>query len=207
MLKLVKFIVCMFHFVFNLNFFKLIKRQLDKIYTLWICNEFDSSQTALIRCPMYLTGGRYIKIGMGFNCDQRLRLDAFDSYLGEKFAPQIIIGDNVSIQKDCHIGAINKVILGNNVLIASKVYISDHSHGKVGVDELDCPPSNRKLYSKGPVVIGNNVWIGEGAVILPNVIIGDNCIVGANSVVTKTFPDNCVIGGNPARIIRRLDKI
>jgi acetyltransferase-like isoleucine patch superfamily enzyme len=153
---------------------------------------------------MYLNGGKYILIGKGFNCDQRLRLDAFDYFLGVKFTPELLIGDNVSIQKDCHIGVINKVVLGNNVLIASKVYISDHSHGKVIAEELNCSPASRMLFSKGPVIIGNNVWIGEGVVILPNVTIGENCIIGANSVVTKSFPENSVIGGNPARIIKTL---
>ena len=65
-------------------------------------------------------------------------------------------------------------------------------------------PSLRKLYSKGPVIIEDNVWIGEGVAILPNVIIGENSIIGANAVVTKDIPRNSVVGGNPAKIIRTL---
>ena len=60
------------------------------------------------------------------------------------------------------------------------------------------------MFSKGPVIIGNNVWIGSGVIILPNVTIGDNCIIGANSVVTKSFDKNSVIAGNPARLIKTL---
>lgn len=205
MQRLIKYIIRILHAVFTLNLFKSIRRRLDQLYTAWISNEFNGCQSAFIRYPMYLTGGKYMSVGKGFNCDQRLRLDAFDFFLGEKFAPQLTIGENVSIQKDCHIGAINKIVIGNNVLIASKVYISDHSHGKVSKEELEFSPACRKLYSKGPIFIGNNVWIGEGVAILPNVSLGDNCIVGANSVVTKSFPENCVIGGNPARIIKLLD--
>lgn len=204
MLKLIKIIIRIFHYVCTLNFFKIIRLRLDQLYSIWISNEFKACQSPLIRYPMYLHGGAHMVIGKGFNCDQRLRLDAFESFLGEKFTPQLLIGDNVSIQKDCHIGVINKVVIGNNVLIASRVYISDHSHGKVIAEEIDCPPSCRKLYSKGPVIIGNNVWIGEGVAILPNVTIGDNCIVGANAVVTKSFSENCIIGGNPAKIIKVL---
>lgn len=70
--------------------------------------------------------------------------------------------------------------------------------------ELMIPPGDRSLYSKGPVIIGDNVWVGAGSCILPNVTIGNNCIIGANSVVTKSFPDNCVIAGNPAKIIKQL---
>ena len=65
-------------------------------------------------------------------------------------------------------------------------------------------PNKRNLISKGPVKIENNVWIGEGACILPNVTIGANSIVGANSVVTKSFPTNSIIGGVPAKLIKEI---
>lgn len=154
---------------------------------------------------MYLQGGNHISIGNFFECDQRLRLDAWDKFLEEEYKPVIIFGNCVSIQKDCHIGAINKIVIGNNVLLASKVYISDHSHGEISCEALSLPPAKRVLFSKGPVIIEDNVWLGEGVVVLPNVTIGENSIVGANSVVTKSFPKNSVIAGNPAKIIRILD--
>lgn len=157
-----------------------------------------------IAYPLSLHGGKYVTIGDNFSCDQRLRLDAYDAFLGYNFSPEITIGNNVSIQKDCHIGAINKIVLGNNVLLASKVYLSDHSHGEVNIEAIKLPPSQRKLYSKGPVIIEDNVWLGEGVVVLPNVTIGENTIVGANSVVTKSIPKNSIAGGNPARIIREI---
>lgn len=72
-------------------------------------------------------------------------------------------------------------------MVASRVFITDHFHGNTTYNDLQIPVRNRLLYSKGPVVIGNNVWIGEGASILPNVTIGDNSIVAAHAVVTKIF--------------------
>jgi len=181
-----------------LNFF-------NSLYSARILHSFKEAKNISVRFPIYLKGGQYIKIGVNFDCDQRLRLDAIDEFLGDKFTPQVIIGDNVSIQKDCHIGAINKIIIGNNVLLASKVFISDHSHGEITSESLLLPPSKRRLFSKGPVVIEDNVWIGEGVVILPGVTIGESSIVGANSVVTKSIPKNSVVGGNPARIIREIN--
>lgn len=187
-----------------LKFSTKIKNAFNSIYTTRILKNLKDANNGNIRYPMYLTGGEYIKIGNNFDCDQRLRLDAIDNFLGEKFCPEIIIGNNVSIQKDCHIGAINKISLGDNVLLASKVYISDHSHGEITKEAILLPPSKRKLYSKGPVIIEDNVWLGENVVVLPGVTIGENTVVGANAVVTKSIPKNSVVGGNPARVIREL---
>lgn len=174
-------------------------------YSLWISREFKSiGENAYIVPPLYLNGGRHITIGDNFGCDHRLRLDAFDNFLDDEFTPQITIGDNVSIQKDCHIGAINRIVIGDNVLIASKVYISDHSHGEINTQALTLSPAMRPLFSKGEVIIEDNVWIGEGVAVMPNVIIGKNSIIGANSVVTKSIAPNSVVAGNPARSIRTL---
>lgn len=204
--KIIQSLVHFFYFLFPPKFFNYLNSIFNYFYTIWIkkslCYLGDDSG---LSWPIYLWGGKYISIGNNFNCNQRLRIDAIDEFLGDNFSPKIIIGDNVSIQKDCHIGAINKILIGNNVLIASKVYISDHSHGEINVEALALCPALRKLYSKGPVIIEDNVWIGEGAVILPNVTIGENSIVGANAVITKSIPKNSVVGGNPARIIKKLN--
>lgn len=66
------------------------------------------------------------------------------------------------------------------------------------------PQLERQLVSKGEVVIGNNVWIGDKAAILAGVHIGDGAIIGANSVVAKDVPANCVVGGIPAKVLRTL---
>ena len=88
--------------------------------------------------------------------------------------------------------------------MASRIYISDHSHGEINKEAFSLPPAYRPLISKGPVIIKDNVWIGEGVCILPGVTIGENSIIGANAVVIKDVPDNCVAGGNPARVLRQI---
>lgn len=72
-----------------------------------------------------------VSIGNNFRAGERLKLRTFDCWEGTTYAPEIAIGNNVNIETDCHISAINKVSIGDNVLIASFVYISDHSHGNV----------------------------------------------------------------------------
>ena len=158
----------------------------------------------VLEYPFSILGESYISIGSHFVARKRLKLRAFDSFNNQKFTPEIKIGDYVSIETDCHIACINKVEIGNNVLIASKVFISDHIHGLSDYSDIHQPPLLRDLTSKGEVNIGNNVWIGEGVTILSGVTIGDNSIIGANSVVNKSIPSNCVAVGIPAKIVKQI---
>jgi len=157
-----------------------------------------------LKFPTYLLGGKYIEIGTKFHASYRLRIEAWDRYKNISFNPSIKIGDNVSFSDNCHIGAINLVKIGNNVLIGSNVYITDHFHGTSELLDLKISPIERNLYSKGPVIIKDDVWIGDGVCIMPNVTIGRSCIIGANSVVTKSFPEGCIIAGSPAKVIKKI---
>ena len=96
----------------------------------------------------------------------------------------------------CYIQAANEIILGNNVRIGPNVGIISSNHV---FDDYD------KFIKGPPIVIGNNCWIGMNSVILPGVTIGDHVIIGAGSVVTKSFPSNVLIAGNPAIIIKKID--
>lgn len=116
----------------------------------------------------------------------------------------IILGAGVSLGEYTHITAANKVELGHNVLTGRFVLITDNAHGYTSREQQKIAPLARPITSKGKVIIGNNVWIGDKATILPGVSIGDGAIIGANSVVTKDIPAFAVVAGNPAKIIKKL---
>lgn len=151
----------------------------------------------------YFSGGEFIHTDENLYLNKYVFLAAFGSYGSEMYVPKIVFGKNVHVNFNCQITAIHEIIIGDGVLIGSNVTITDHLHGDA--QRLDiAPPKQRKLNSKGGVTIGKNTLIGNGAVILPGVVLGVGCIVGANSVVTRSFPDHTVIAGNPAIAIRTL---
>lgn len=155
----------------------------------------------IIRQPTRIRGFSNMKIGRGFTTGQFCRLEAGDS--GGKSTSTLVIGKDVQINDSCHIAAIEKIVIGDNVLIASKVYITDHDHGQITKDSLLIPPAQRELVSS-PVYIDDDVWIGEGAMVLKGVTIGRGAVIGAASVVTKDVPPYSVAVGIPARLIKQL---
>ncbi|MBK8743875.1 MAG: acyltransferase [Propionivibrio sp.] len=115
--------------------------------------------------------------------------------------PELRIGDGCYIGRFGTLACINRVILGRDVMISDRVFIGDAVHGFA---RSDLPVRDQYLTSKGSVEIGDGTWIGIGVSILPNVAIGRNCVIGANSVVTRDVPDFCVVAGNPAKVIRSI---
>ena len=116
----------------------------------------------------------------------------------------ITIGNHCSIGEYNHITACNKITIGDGLLTGRYVIISDNSHGGLSEEEANIQPSLRNLKSKGEVVIGNNVWLGDKVAVLSGVHIGNNVIVAANAVVTKDLQDGCVAAGVPAKIIKQI---
>lgn len=162
------------------------------LYSAWISREFKScGKNPSLHSFGWLRGGKYISIGDKCAIGKGTVLTAWERYGSDTFSPRITIGNNVSIGDGSHITAINSIEIGNNVLTGKNVTITDNAHGKNDLSNLSLPPISRQLFSEGPVIIEDGVWIGDKVTILPNVRIGKNSIIGANAVVTKDIPANC----------------
>jgi maltose O-acetyltransferase len=111
----------------------------------------------------------------------------------------IKLGKNVFMNFNCCILDVMEVTLGNNVMLAPNVQIYTATH------PLEAKERNSGREFAKPITIGNDVWIGGGAIICPGVIIGNGVVVGAGSVVTKNVPDNVFVAGNPAKIVKKID--
>ncbi|MGB8478564.1 MAG: hypothetical protein WCE63_06955 [Acidobacteriaceae bacterium] len=116
------------------------------------------------------------------------------------------IGSAVQMNDYVHVAVAKSVVIGDRVLIASKVFITDHDHGcyrgNVSQDSPLTPPAERSLCCL-PVVIEHDVWIGEFVAILPGVTIGKGSIIGAHSTVTKNIPAYSIAVGSPAKVMKR----
>lgn len=170
----------------------------------YLMTKIKHPSARLIRYPTYIRGSKYIKIGKGFTTGVGCRFDAFSKQ------KNIVIefGDDVQINDYVHIGAVESVRIGSRSLLASNIFISDHNHGcySVGskISSPLTPPIHREL-SSAPVLIEEDVWIGEYVSILPGVTIGKGSIIGAGSVVTKNISSYTIAAGNPARVIKVYD--
>ncbi|MDE5944137.1 MAG: acetyltransferase [Rikenella sp.] len=163
-------------------------------------------QARLIRFPFDIRGKRYIDLGKNLTTGVGCRLEAFSP---DGRTKTLHLGNRVQLNDYVHICAMHEVTIGNNVLMAGHIYISDNSHGcyKGTADDTDpnIPPIQRP-YRIASVRIGDNVWIGEGVVVLPGVTIGNGAIVGANSVVTKDIPAETIAVGQPACSVKYYDR-
>lgn len=155
------------------------------------------------RCICEQTGS----IAVGSNC--RIEGSLITQNLGK-----IQLGNNVTIRYETKIGAVSRITIGNNVIISNHVTIYDNNNHPTDVADrrkicadFDNEEVWKWKYSRNaPIVINDDVWIGQGAVILKGVTIGKGSIVGMNAVVTKDVPPYSIAAGNPARVVKRVDR-
>jgi acetyltransferase-like isoleucine patch superfamily enzyme len=178
--------------------------QLFSLFLDVIRTKLIFSKARLIRSPNDIRGRKFIAVDTGFTTGRGCRLEAYP--ITKSNQPVLVFGKNIQINDYVHITAMEGITIGDNALIASKVYISDCSHGSYAGDKNDSSPliaPKERPYQTKKVIIGDNVWIGEFVTILPGVKIGNGTIVGANSVVTKSLPAYVIAVGSPAKPIKK----
>jgi len=121
----------------------------------------------------------------------------------QKFSPKLVIGDRVSATATLQISAMDEIIIEDDVMFASNVWICDGLHG---FENVNLPYKYQPMFRISPIKVGKGCWIGQNVVILPGVQIGEMSIIGANSVVTEDIPEKSIAVGAPARIMKRWDE-
>ncbi len=186
----------------TLCIWKSVKRN---FYSKWIQQEFaHCGNNCKFDILDDLRGGHKMSFGDNVIIGRKTVLELYDNYAGKHFDAHLTVGSNTKIGPYNHISCVNEVRIGNDVLLGRRVFITDNSHGESLRSQLEINPDLRPVHSKGPVIIEDCVWIGEGVSVLPGVTIGKGSIIGANAVVTKDIPPYCVVVGVPARIIKNV---
>ena len=156
---------------------------------------------SVVMIPRRIQGAQNVRIGSDTIVQQNAWIATFEAWGSQRFSPSIKIGDHVRIGRHVIITAIEQVEVGEGCLLSEQVFISDHTHQ---ADPGPVPPTRQPLVPRGAVSIGRHCFIGIRACILGGVQLGDYCVVGANSVVTRSFPAGSVIAGAPAQLVRQL---
>lgn len=157
----------------------------------------------------HIAGLAHMRLGRNIATGSGLWLEAITWFAGEAFSPLLTLGDDCNLSNNVHIACTNRVTIGSGLLSGSNVLISDHGHGLYRGPRQTSPamrPATRPLSRDGVVVIGNNVWLGDGVIVLAGADIGDGCILGANSLVRHALPPRTLCVGSPAVPIRAWDE-
>jgi acetyltransferase-like isoleucine patch superfamily enzyme len=190
---------------------RLLPRGLVKLYSIWVSLTYPFASKGHGLSMHYTanltrTAAHRIKLG-------RSVIIGKDAWINiptppeETSEPVIVIDDNCRIGRWCQVSSKNCVHLEPDVILSPSVLVMDHSHA---YEDITVPIREQGVTEGGTIRIGQGSWIGFGAAIICSkgeLTLGRNCIVGANSVVTRSFPPYSVVAGNPARILKRFDPL
>ncbi|WP_169546200.1 acyltransferase [Sneathiella aquimaris] len=184
------------------SFFSRVLTKIDRLFSsLFRGRRFAQfGAGSYVGKPFLLSGLDAVKVGRKVTIWKMARIEAL------KTSPSSIvlnIGDETVIHPFVHIAAAHSVEIGTECLFASGVYISDHDHNW---QDVNTPTLKKPGLTVGAVKIGNGVWLGERAMILKGVTIGEGSVIAAGSVVSKDIPARCVAGGVPAKVLKIWDE-
>lgn len=194
-----------------MNLLRMIVRIKMKIKILYKQNQFDKGAVVgektrfgqMARCINH--AGKKEQLWIGKKCD-------IDSVITVHKEGKIKIGDCTTIRYDSVIGSVESVYIGSHVIISNNVHIYDNNNHPIS-PQIRWEMCENGFYGSmwqwdcsehAPIVIEDNVWIGERATILKGVRIGRGSIVGCDAVVTHDIPPYCVAAGNPAKVVKKL---
>ncbi len=188
-----------------------LHRILTKLYSIWVSLTYPFASrghnlSIHYSCDLSRLKAHRIKLGNSVRILKDVLVDvvAPPEQNGE---PIVVIDDNVGLGPCCQISARNCVHIERDIIVAQSVLISDH---RCAFEDGRLPNCEQGVAKGGMVRIGQGSWIGHGAAIIctrGELVLGRNCVVAANALVTRSFPAYSVIIGNPAGVIRRFDPV
>lgn len=171
-----------------------------RLFTLLLSRQFrEFGAGSRLAPPFRFHGLHQIRVGQGVIIERNCWIHVVDGY-AEADTVKLVIGSRAGIGMDATISAAQQVTIGESVLLARNVYISDHAHA---FEDITVPIRDQGIDKIKPVSIGRSTWLGQNVCVLPGASVGEHCVIGANSVVIGHIPDFSVAVGAPARVVRR----
>lgn len=200
--------------IFDTLMFRLISpilRRLKSLENLYYYKKLVSqglviqSKSNPFEIDVIVRGAAHISLGAWCNIGKGCVIECYSvDKSGNKYNPRLVFGDSCNIGDYSHISCVDSITIGKNLLTGRFVLITDNCHGNSNdIEQRLISPLMRPLTCKS-ILIGDNVWIGDKATILPGVKIGNGAIIAANAVVTHDVPENSTVAGIPAKIIKVL---
>ena len=190
----------------DMNIFRFPRRVIGRIKKAAFIREFrycDFSSgfgTNGVGKDCTVIGKKNMTIGGECSFGAGTELITLDSHFSQRLIPNLVIGNHVRMTARCRITCAGNMTIGDDVLLAPEVFITDHNHG------MD--PTKQGGYSPQPLIvkdvsIGEGVWLGQRVMILPGVSVGEHSIIGAGSVVTHDIPAYSIAVGSPANVVKK----
>lgn len=156
---------------------------------------------SVVKYPNHIGHGDLVSIGANTVILEYSRIQVFPELTN--------VQGSITIGNHCYFGYRNcllagaDIVIGDNNVFANDFCIVTYNHGTDPESEI--PYMDQKLDKAAPVTIGNGNWFGNGSMVMPGVTVGDKCVIGAGSIVTKDIPSYSMVAGNPARVIKQYD--
>jgi acetyltransferase-like isoleucine patch superfamily enzyme len=182
--------------------YELLKEMQISVRRLRHPRGLQAGKASFVRPPFSIPHGAGIVLGSNTTVHVNAIIALIKEYSGIKYNPRIVIGNGVYVGRYLFIAAMGEVTIGDGCVLSDYIYINDSSHG---LNLAKGPIMSQPLETKGPIHIGRNCFLGYRAAVLPGVTLGEGCVVGINSVVTRSFPAYSMVAGAPARIVRTFD--
>ncbi|MDC7278853.1 acyltransferase [Butyrivibrio fibrisolvens] len=171
------------------------------LYTFMYRKMESCGRHTVIIKPLRVHGSKNISVGDYTYICQGLRIEAIDSFANEKFTPHISIGNKVEMGQNCHISCVDNIVIEDDVIFGPNVMVNDSTHGYRQPDE----PIGRQPLTHAPIKIGKGTLVGNGAIILPGVTIGEYSFIGGGCIIAKDVPAHTVVSNHQNLVMKAIN--